>query len=67
MAALIGRVYQVIGRELEPTAMRFDTDVGYAYQANQFSSAVLETPRVIGGGLHSPDEFAKVKNFAPRL
>jgi len=47
--------------------MRFDTDVGYAYQANQFSSAVLETPRVIGGGLHSPDEFAKVKNFAPRL
>jgi hypothetical protein len=67
LAALIGRIYQGIGRELEPTAMHFDMEVGYAYQANQFSSAALEAPSVIGGGLHSPDEFAEVKNFAPRL
>jgi glutamate carboxypeptidase len=67
LAALAERIYQDIGRELGAIAMRFGTDAGYAYHANGTKPAVLETLGIVGGRLHSPDEFAKVSSVVPRL
>jgi glutamate carboxypeptidase len=67
LAALAARLYQEIGRELDPIAMRFGTDAGYAYQPGSAEPAVLETLGVVGGRLHSPEEFAEVGSLAPRL
>lgn len=67
LAALAERIYQDIGRELRPITMRFGTDAGYAYQAGGANPAVLETLGVVGGRLHSPEEFAELSSVAPRL
>jgi glutamate carboxypeptidase len=67
LAALARKIYQDIGRELDPITMRFGTDAGYAYQADGTRPAVLETLGIVGGGLHSLQEFAKVSSLAPRL
>jgi glutamate carboxypeptidase len=67
LASMAGRIYQDIGRELDSIAMRFGTDAGYAYQAEINRPAVLETLGVVGGRLHSPDEFARINSVALRL
>jgi glutamate carboxypeptidase len=67
LAALAVRVYEAIGRELNPIAMRFGTDAGYAYRPGSPKPAVLETLGVVGGRLHSPEEFAELESLAPRL
>jgi glutamate carboxypeptidase len=61
------KIYQDIGRELDSIVMRFVTDAGYAYQAESNRPAVLETLGVVGGRLHSPDEFARINSVAPPL
>ncbi len=67
LAALAGTIYREIGRELRPIAMRFGTDAGYAYQPGRAQPAVLETLGVVGGKLHSPEEYAEMNTVAPRL
>jgi glutamate carboxypeptidase len=60
-------LYSKIGRTVEPIAMRFGTDAGYAYVPDSQKPAVLETMGVVGAGLHADDEYADLSSIAPRL
>ena len=67
LAELAKRIYGEIGRSLEPAAMRFGTDAGFAYDADSGTPAVLETLGIVGRRIHSPDEFAEIDTIVPRL
>lgn len=67
LAALADTIYQDTGRDLDAIAMRFGTDAGYAYNPGREAPAVLETMGVVGGGLHSAEEFADATSVVPRL
>ena len=67
VAALASQVYLGLGRELGTVAARYGTDAGYAYRAGQAKPAVLEGLGIVGGGLHTPDEWADTSSIAPRL
>lgn len=60
-------LYGKIGRNIEPIAMRFGTDAGYAYVPGSEKPAVLETMGVVGAGLHADDEYIELSSIAPRL
>ncbi|WP_268800765.1 M20/M25/M40 family metallo-hydrolase [Pseudomonas huanghezhanensis] len=60
-------LYGKIGRDIEPIAMRFGTDAGYAYVPDSAKPAVLETMGVVGAGLHADDEYIELSSIAPRL
>ncbi len=60
-------LYGKIGRKVEPIAMRFGTDAGYAYVPDSQKPAVLETMGVVGARLHSEDEYIDLSSIAPRL
>jgi glutamate carboxypeptidase len=60
-------LYGKIGRTIEPIAMRFGTDAGYAYVPDSQKPAVLETMGVVGAGLHADDEYSELSSIAPRL
>ena len=60
-------LYRKIGRNIEPIAMRFGTDAGYAYMPGSAKPAVLETMGVVGAGLHADDEYIELSSIAPRL
>ena len=60
-------IYGKIGRNLEPIAMRFGTDAGYAFVPGSAKPAVLETMGVVGAGLHADDEYIELSSIAPRL
>ncbi len=61
------RLYSEIDQRIEPIAMRFGTDAGYAYVPGSDKPAVLETMGVVGAGLHSEDEYIELASIAPRL
>ncbi len=61
------RLYAKIDRTIEPIAMRFGTDAGYAYVPGSDKPAVLETMGVVGAGLHADDEYIELSSIAPRL
>ncbi|WP_122412176.1 M20/M25/M40 family metallo-hydrolase [Pseudomonas viridiflava] len=60
-------LYGKIGRNIEPIAMRFGTDAGYAYVPGSEKPAVLETMGVVGAGLHADDEYIELSSIAPRF
>ncbi|MBH3460738.1 M20/M25/M40 family metallo-hydrolase [Pseudomonas putida] len=60
-------LYAKIDRNIEPIAMRFGTDAGYAYVPGSEKPAVLETMGVVGAGLHANDEYIELSSIAPRL
>ena len=60
-------LYARIDRTIEPIAMRFGTDAGYAYVPGSDKPAVLETMGVVGAGLHADDEYIELSSIAPRL
>ncbi|KPC00911.1 Peptidase, M20/M25/M40 family [Pseudomonas syringae pv. maculicola] len=60
-------LYAKIGRSIEPIAMRFGTDAGYAYVPDSAKPAVLETMGMVGAGLHADDEYIELSSIAPRL
>lgn len=61
------QLYSKIDRQLQPIAMRFGTDAGYAYVPDSDKPAVLETLGVVGAGLHGDDEYMEIASVAPRL
>jgi glutamate carboxypeptidase len=67
LAALARRVYQELGKSIEPVAMRYGTDAGFAYHPGRAKPAVLEGLGIVGGRLHSSDEWADLDSVAPRL
>lgn len=60
-------LYGKIDRSIEPIAMRFGTDAGYAFVPGSAKPAVLETMGVVGAGLHADDEYIELSSIAPRL
>lgn len=67
LAETAQRLYGEIDQDIEPIAMRFGTDAGYAYVPDSDKPAVLETMGVVGAGLHSEDEYLELASIAPRL
>lgn len=67
MAAMAQKVYREVGLDLGVTKMRYGTDAGYAYLDGADKPAVLETLGLVGGGFHSPREYALLDSVSPRL
>ncbi len=67
LAMLANRVYQELGKSIEPVAMRYGTDAGFAYHPGRAKPAVLEGLGIVGDRLHSSDEWADLESVAPRL
>jgi len=67
LAEMAQKLYGEIGKTIEPIAMRFGTDAGYAYVPGSDKPAVLETMGVVGAGLHADDEYVELSSIAPRL
>ncbi|MBA1278180.1 MULTISPECIES: M20/M25/M40 family metallo-hydrolase [Pseudomonadaceae] len=67
LAETAQKLYGEIGKTIEPIAMRFGTDAGYAYVPDSDKPAVLETMGVVGAGLHSDEEYLELASIAPRL
>ena len=61
------QLYGQIDKTIEPIAMRFGTDAGYAYVPGSAKPAVLETMGVVGAGLHADNEYIELNSVAPRL
>jgi len=67
LARLAQRIYLGLGKGLEPVAMRYGTDSGFAYHAGRPQPAVLEGLGVVGDRLHTAEEWADLTSVAPRL
>ncbi len=67
LALLANSVYGEIGKSIEPVAMRFGTDAGFAYTPNSAKPVVLDGLGVVGDRIHSSDEFVETSSIAPRL
>jgi glutamate carboxypeptidase len=67
LAALAQQAYAELGRSLEPAAMRYGTDAGFAWHPGSSRPAVLDGLGIVGDRLHSPDEWADIDSIAPRL
>lgn len=67
LAALAQRAYAELGRGIEPTAMRYGTDAGFAYHPGAARPAVLDGLGIVGDRLHSADEWADTDTIVPRL
>ncbi|MFT0866510.1 M20/M25/M40 family metallo-hydrolase [Pseudomonas sp. CAM1A] len=67
LAQTARQLYSKVDRQLQPIAMRFGTDAGYAYVPDSDKPAVLETLGVVGAGLHGDDEYMEIASVAPRL
>jgi glutamate carboxypeptidase len=67
LAALADRIYHELGKSIEPVAMRYGTDAGFAYRPENGTPAVLEGLGVVGAGLHTVDEWADLDSVPPRL
>lgn len=60
-------LYGQIDKHIEPIAMRFGTDAGYAFVPGSTKPAVLETMGVVGADLHADSEYIEIDSIAPRL
>ena len=67
LAKTARQLYGQIDKTIEPIAMRFGTDAGYAYLPGSAKPAVLETMGVVGAGLHADNEYIELNSVAPRL
>lgn len=67
LAALAHRIYQELGKSIEPVAMRYGTDAGFAYHPGSLKPAVLEGLGIVGDRLHSSDEWADLDCVETRL
>jgi glutamate carboxypeptidase len=67
LATLANRIYEELGRSIKPVPMRYGTDAGFAYHPGSAKPAVLEGLGIVGGGLHTSDEWADLDSVAPRL
>lgn len=67
LAETARQLYGQIDKTIEPIAMRFGTDAGYAYVPGSSKPAVLETMGVVGAGLHADNEYIELNSVAPRL
>ncbi len=67
LAKLANSVYAEIGKSVEPVAMRYGTDAGFAYTPNAAKPVVLDGLGVVGDRIHSSDEFVDIDSISSRL
>lgn len=67
LAAQAVAIYRELGKTLVPTAMRYGTDAGFAFQPGSATPMVLDGLGIVGDRLHSPDEWADLDSIVPRL
>ncbi len=67
LAALANSIYEEIGKKIEPVAMRYGTDAGFAYNPDSSKPAVIDGMGIVGDRIHSADEWADLESIAPRL
>lgn len=60
-------IYQDLGKTLEPVAMRFGTDAGFAYNPANPKQTVIDGLGIVGDKLHNPDEWADLDSIVPRI
>lgn len=67
LAAQAVGIYAELGKTLVPTAMRYGTDAGFAWQPGSTKPMVLDGLGIVGERLHSPDEWADLDSVPGRL
>jgi glutamate carboxypeptidase len=67
LAAQAVGIYAELGKTLVPTAMRYGTDAGFAWQPGSTKPMVLDGLGIVGDRLHSPDEWADLDSVPARL
>ncbi len=67
LAGAAQAIYRDLGKTLEPMAMRYGTDAGFAYNPSNPKQTVLDGMGIVGDKLHSADEWADLDSIAPRL
>lgn len=60
-------IYKDLGKTLEPVAMRFGTDAGFAYNPANPKQTVIDGLGIVGDKLHNPDEWADLDSIVPRI
>jgi len=67
LAAMANGIYQEMGKAIEPVAMRYGTDAGFAYDPGSSKPVVLDGMGIVGDRIHSSDEWADLDSVPPRL
>ncbi len=67
LAALANKIYQELGKTIDPVMMRYATDAGIACNPDNDKPAVLDGMGIVGDRIHSPDEWADLDSITPRL
>ena len=67
LAALTNKIYQELGKTIEPVSMRYGTDAGFAYNPKSGKPVVLDGMGIVGDRIHSSDEWAGLDSVPPRL
>ena len=67
LAVTAQAIYQDLGKTLEPVAMRFGTDAGFAYNPANPKQTVIDGLGIVGDKLHNPDEWADLDSVVPRI
>jgi glutamate carboxypeptidase len=66
LAATADAIYRELGKRIEPVAMRYGTDAGFAWSPGG-RAVVLDGLGILGDRLHSADEWADVESIPPRI
>ncbi|MGR8979508.1 MAG: glutamate carboxypeptidase [Gammaproteobacteria bacterium] len=67
LAILADKIYRELGKTLEPVMMRYGTDAGFAYHPDSGKPAVLDGMGIVGGRIHTADEWADLTSVPARL
>lgn len=67
LAVQANSIYQELGKTIEPVAMRYGTDAGFAYNPATGKPVVLDGMGIVGNRIHSTDEWVDLDSVAPRL
>ena len=67
LASLANQIYGELGKTIEPVAMRYGTDAGFAYNPNSGKPTVLDGMGIVGNRTHSSDEWADLDSVPSRI
>ena len=67
LAEQANSIYEEIGTRIKPVSMRYGTDAGFAYSSENKKPVVIDGMGIVGGRIHSPEEWADLDSIPPRL
>jgi glutamate carboxypeptidase len=67
LAVMANKIYQELGKSIEPVMARYGTDAGFAYNTKGSKPWILEGLGIIGERIHSSEESADLDSVTPRL